>query len=57
MEVDVDGKGSDGASVSIGVTLKVLGGVCLGVAIFALIGGNIVLVLGFRHPCIIPRQH
>lgn len=56
-EVDVEGKGSVEDIVSIGATLRVLGGVCFGVAILALIGGNIVLVLGFRHPCITPRQH
>lgn len=57
IEVDVEGKGSVGASVSIGATLKVLGGVCFGVATFAFIGGNIVLVLGFLHPCVTPRQY
>lgn len=57
IEVDVEGKGSEGASVSIGATLRVLGGVCFGVATFAFIGGNIVLVLGFLHPCVTPRQY
>lgn len=54
MEADVEGKGSDCTSGSKGVTLKVLGGVCFGVVIFALIDGNIVLVLGFLHPCATP---
>lgn len=58
IEAEVEGNGSIvGASVSIGATLNVLGGVCFGVVIFALIGGNIVLVLGFRQPCVIPRQY
>lgn len=57
IEVDVEGMGSEGASVSIGATLRVLGGVCFGVATFAFIDGNIVLDLGFLHPCITPRQY
>lgn len=59
MDVDVEGKVSVGlASVSNGATLRVFGGVCFGVTTFVLIGGNIVLVLGFRHPCFLktPRR-
>lgn len=57
IEADVDGNGSDCAIGSKGVTLRVLGGVCFGVAIFALIDGNIVLVLGFLHPCATSSQY
>lgn len=57
MEVEVEGRVSEGlASVSNGATLKVFGGVCFGVTTFVLIGGSIVLVLGFRHPCVTPRR-
>lgn len=52
MDDDVEGRGSGGVSVSSGATLNVFGGVCFGVTTLVLIGGSIVLVLGFRHPCI-----
>ena len=54
MEADVEGIGSDCPRGSKGVTVRVSGGVCFGVEIFALIDGNIVLVLGFLHPCATP---
>lgn len=52
IEDEVEGKGSGGVKASNGATLKVFGGVCFGVTTFVLIDGSIVLVLGFRHPCI-----
>ncbi|KOC62842.1 hypothetical protein WH47_02545 [Habropoda laboriosa] len=54
-QAEVEAKGSEGDSgVSTGATLRLFGGVCLGVDSFPLIGGNIVLVLGFLHPYVTP---
>lgn len=54
-QAEVEAKGSEGASgLSTGTTLRLFGGVCLGVGTFPLIGGNIVLVLGFLHPYVTP---
>lgn len=54
-QVEVEANGSEGTSeLSTGTTLKLFGGVCLGVDSFPLIGGNIVLVLGFLHPYVTP---
>lgn len=54
-QAEVEAKGSEGANgLSTGATLRLFGGVCLGVDSFPLIGGNIVLVLGFLHPYVTP---